>query len=163
MKVPPLVHAFGLMIALFLAACGFEPVYAPGGTGSALFEKVEVSAPTTVDSFLLVQALEQRLGRTSSPEYDLVLDLQTTSQGQAVTADNSTTRYAIVGDLGYVLKRVDNAEIMASGTVRNFTGYSATGSTVETLAGERDARERLMIILADDLTDRLYATLDPGT
>ena len=52
---------------------------------------------------------------------------------------------------------------MASGSETNFTGYSATGSTVETLAGERDAFERLMRILADQIAARLLATADLAT
>ena len=46
---------------------------------------------------------------------------------------------------------------MTSGTVNNFTAYSATGSTVATLAAERDALERLMVILGDQITTRLFA------
>ena len=48
----------------------------------------------------------------------------------------------------------------AKGEVENFTAYSTTGSTVETLAAERDARERLMMILASQITARLYAQAD---
>ena len=50
--------------------------------------------------------------------------------------------------------------IVASGNVQNFTGYSATGSTVETLAGERDAQRRLMTILADQITIELLTTVN---
>jgi LPS-assembly lipoprotein len=42
-----------------------------------------------------------------------------------------------------------------SGSVDNFTSYSATGTTVATLAAERDAQERLMIQLADQIFVRL--------
>jgi LPS-assembly lipoprotein len=48
---------------------------------------------------------------------------------------------------------------VTSGSVDNFTGYSATGTTVATLAAERDAQERLMTILADQIVTRLL-TLD---
>jgi LPS-assembly lipoprotein len=41
------------------------------------------------------------------------------------------------------------------GRVSDFTGFSATGSTVATLAAERDATARLMVILADQIVDRL--------
>lgn len=149
-----------LALSLGLAACGFTPVYAPGGTAAGLRGKVEVSEPDSVDSYLLVQNLEERLGRATLPVYTLSLVLTTRTQGQAITAANETTRYGMLGHVAYTLRQVDNQDIVASGSVENFTGYSATGSTVETLASERDARERLMVILADQLTTQLYSTVD---
>lgn len=149
-----------LFLPLALMACGFTPVYAPGGTASALRGQVEVAAPESVDAYLLVQHLEERLGRPDTPIYRLSLALGTQAQGQAVTASNETTRYSLVGKVEYVLSDISSETIVASGSVDNFTGYSATGSTVETLASERDARARLMVILADQVTTRLYATAD---
>ena len=58
-----------LALPLLAAACGFSPVYAPGGTGSALYGRIEVQAPeeikgaTGTNAYFLVQNLEQRLGR----------------------------------------------------------------------------------------------------
>ncbi|MCU9836210.1 LPS assembly lipoprotein LptE [Ruegeria sp. WL0004] len=151
-----------LMLPLALAACGFQPVYGPGGAGSTLYGKVEVSAPDDVESYWLVQNLEQTLGRSAAAGTDYKLDVKvtTTSQGQAITASNETTRYAIVGTATYKLSDKDSGAVLASGEVESFTGYSATGSTVDTLAGERDARQRLMTILSDMLTTKLYSTLD---
>jgi LPS-assembly lipoprotein len=146
-----------------LTACGFTPVYAPGGTASALRGKIEVAEPDSVDSYLLVQNLEERLGRANVPVYSLSLKLTTIEQGQAVTASNETTRYSLIGKVDYVLRDNASQNIIVSGTVDNFTGYSATGSTVETLASERDAKARLMIILADQITTQLYATADLPT
>ncbi|MEY8838369.1 LPS assembly lipoprotein LptE [Cribrihabitans sp. XS_ASV171] len=147
------------VIPLALAACGFQPVYAPGGTGSALYGQVAVSAPEAIESYYLVRHLEERLGRAGSAAYALDVAVVTATQGQAITPANETTRYSVVGEAAYTLTRIADGAVVASGEVENFTGYSATGSTVETLASERDARERLMAILADQITARLFATV----
>ncbi|MDK3017669.1 LPS assembly lipoprotein LptE [Pseudodonghicola flavimaris] len=150
-----------LILPLALAACGFTPVYGPGGTGRALRGRVRVQEPDSPDEYMLVRTLEDRLGRpNSAPGYELRFVLSTDTEGQAVTATNETTRYSLVGRVDYTLTALDTGTVVASGDVRNFTGYSATGSTVETLAGERDAAERLMTILADQIVTRLYATPD---
>ncbi len=151
-----------LMLPLAIAACGFEPVYAPGGAGSALNGKVAVSAPKTVESYLLVQNLEQRLGRsaTSGNEYALNVRVSTVSRRAAITTTNETNRYTIEGGANFSLKSNETGQVLASGEVSDFVGYSAAGSTVSTLADERDARERLMVILSDQIVNRLYAT--PG-
>lgn len=155
-----------LATALVASACGFTPVYAPGGSGNALYGQIEIPVPDQADAtgdsnaYFLVRDLEQRLGRTNSGNYQLNLTLSTRTEGQAITADNSITRYSILGAAGYSLTRLSDGMVISSGTESNFTGYSATGSTVETLAGERDAFERLMAILADQITARLLATAD---
>ncbi len=148
-----------LLMPLALAACGFEPVYAPGGPGLALDGKVAVSAPNTVESFLLVQNLERQLGRsaTSGKEYALDVQVSTVTRQAAITTANETDRYTIDGTATYALKSNGSGQILASGTVTEFVGYSAAGSTVSTLADERDAIERLMAILADQIVTRLYA------
>ncbi len=152
-----------LMLPLALAACGFTPVYGPGGNGTALYGNVLVQAPEETDtdsesdSYALVRELEQRLGRGGG-SYTLELKLRTTDNGQAFTRDNEITRYALTGTASYRLLRTSDGSVAASGEVDNFTGYSATGSTVETLAGERDAHLRLMVILADQITTELFLT-----
>lgn len=145
---------------LALAACGFSPVYAPGGTGAVLQDAVQISAPEDRNSFLLVQRLEERLGRSSNPQYSLSLTLQTRQEGIGIDADGSKERFNLIGVAGYVLTDATGANI-ASGTVNSFTGYSATGNTAVTFAAGTDARERLMIILADQITTRLLAATLP--
>lgn len=169
MSLPEIRHKLLLPLAVVfgLSACGFTPVYAPGGTGAALYGKVSVQAPenirsdSEVDAYHLVRNLEERLGRSATGgAYRLDLTLNTRSEGQAITPDNATTRYSVVGSAGFVLIRLSDGAIVASGNEDAFTGYSATGSTVETLAGELDAHERLMQILADQITARLLTTAD---
>lgn len=151
-----------LLMPLVLAACGFQPVYAPGGSGSALFGKVAVSAPNSTDSFLLVQNLEQELGRSagSTNVYSLNVSVSTLTQAAAITTENETNRFSIDGRATYTLRSNESGQVLASGTVTDFVGYSAAGSTVSTLADERDAKERLMVILSGQIVNRLYAT--PG-
>lgn len=151
-----------LFLPLAVAACGFTPVYGPGRAASALRSKVAINAPNSQTSYVLVRSLEERLGRANAPIYRLEVTPSLSQQGQAVTAAGETTRFSIVGKADYKLRRLSDDVIITSGQVDNFTGYSATGSTVETLAAESDARERLMIILANQIATRLYALDLPG-
>jgi LPS-assembly lipoprotein len=69
-----------------------------------------------------------------------------------------TTRYNYIGTVNFVLRdRVTDA-ILIRGTVEGFTGFSLTGSTSATAAAERDARERLAVLLADKMVTQLIAT-----
>ncbi|MQQ08140.1 hypothetical protein GFB49_06725 [Epibacterium sp. SM1979] len=157
-----------LPLALVMGACGFTPVHAPGGAGQVLYGNVRVQAPEEIPSnsdvaaFFLVDALEQDLGRGEGGIYALDLSVKQTVEGQAITADNDITRFSVQGTANYTLRRLSDGVVVTSGAVDNFTGYSATGSTVDTLAGERDAEERLMRILADQIVTRLFTTADLG-
>jgi len=142
---------------LVLSACGFQPVYGPGGTGTALQNAVQVDAPNDAYSYTLVREIETRLGRTASPRYALALTVDTSEEGLAIDSEDNTTRYNLVGKVDFALRNLSSGQIEVSGNVENFTGYSATGSTVATLAAERDAQKRLMVMLADQLVTRLYA------
>jgi LPS-assembly lipoprotein len=62
----------------------------------------------------------------------------------------------------FALRDLTTGQIVTSGTVENFTGYSATGTTVATLASAQDAQERLMRILAEQIIARLYAAQIPA-
>lgn len=147
-----------LLSIVALAGCGFQPVYGPGGTGSALQGRVEVQEPTTQNGYLMTRQLETRLGRANAPAYLLEVKLATGEEGLAINREGDTTRYNVLGAAEYNLRSAATGAVVTSGRVENFTGYSATGSTVATLAAERDATERLMVILADEIVTRLLAT-----
>lgn len=147
----------GLPVGLALAGCGFSPAYAPGAAATKLLGGIVVDEPVDRNSYLLVQQLEHRLGRASAPRYGLSLALEVKEERMAVDATNITTRFNVIGKATYALRDLGDGKVLQTGTVDSFTGYSATGSTVATRATERDARERLMTILADQITTRLIA------
>lgn len=147
-----------LLMPLAVAACGFQPVYGTGGNGQKLQDRVLVSEPENRDAFLVTRQIEQRLGRGSDPVYDLSLVVTSQAEGLAINRQGNITRYNLLGAADYVLTDNRTGQIAASGSVDNFTGYSATGTSVATLAAEKDARERLMVILADQIVTRLLST-----
>ena len=147
-----------LALPLALAACGFTPVYGPGGAGAQLRGQVLVQEPETQAGYLLTRHLETRLGRSGgTPRYALDLVIFSDEEGLAVNAAGDLTRFNLVGRVDYVLRDSTDGAIVTSGKVENFTAYSAIGTTVASLAAERDAIERLMVILGDQITARLYA------
>ena len=150
-----------LLSAAALTGCGFSPVYAPDGPGQALLGSIAVDAPKTRDEQTLARQVETRLGRASAPRYALSYDLDIREERMAVSATNIATRFNLIGQAGYTLTDTGTGAVVTQGSVSQFTGYSATGTTVATLAAERDAHERLTKILADLIVTRLMAAA-PG-
>ena len=146
-----------LLMPLAVAACGFQPVYGPAGAGTALRDRVRVDDPDDNDGYVLTREIETALGRSTTPAYGLALTVATTEDGLAIDSEGDIDRYNILGTVAYALRDLATGRIITSGQVENFTGYSATGTTVATLASRQDAQERLMVLLAQQVVTRLYA------
>ena len=119
---------------------------------------IAVDPPGDKNAFDLVERLEQRLGRSSVPVYGLAYSIGTQANGVGITQDYAITRYNVAGSVSFVLRDLQTAQDITSGSVEGFTSYSASGTTVSTLIAERDANARLMRLLADQIVARLIAT-----
>jgi LPS-assembly lipoprotein len=153
-----LSRRLAFLAPLALAACGFTPAYAPGGTATGLRGAVWVQDPTDRNGFDLVERLEERLGRPETVRYDLAFTITTEAVGVGITTANEISRFNLKGAVDYTLTERATGTRVAGGRVQNFTAYSATGSTVALLAAEEDAATRLMRILADQIVARLVAS-----
>ncbi len=148
----------GLTAALALGACGFRPAYAPGGAAEGLLGRVSVDAPNDRNGFDLVLRLEERLGRTKTPDFNLSFRIDTSETGLGITPDDVTTRFNINGTVSFALSDSATGQQLTAGKVSQFTAYSATGTAVATEAARADAYLRLMRILADQIVTQLVAT-----
>ena len=146
-----------LLLAVPLAGCGFTPVYAPGGAGLALRNRVLVAAPDTRLGFVLVSRLETRLGRADAADYALDYTIATSETGLAITGANDITRINIAGTVDFSLTDLATDTQILADNVSNFAAYSTTGTSVATASAERDAQDRLMTALADQMMSRLLA------
>ncbi len=141
-----------------MSACGFTPVYAPGGSAEGLRGAVTVAAPSDANSYELVKRLEERLGRNLSAPYALSYTITTRSEDVGVTPRQEITRTQILGAVEFTVTSVATGDVVESGSLSNFTSYSTEGSTVSTASVERDANRRLMVMLADMMVTRFTAT-----
>ena len=148
------------LAALALAGCGFEPVNGVSSKSQMLRNTVLVQAPTNRVEFELVRNLEVQLGQATSKFYDLRYKLNVDEDIIIVSAAQEINRFSLVGVLEYSL--VDSGGVvLLSNTAKSFTGYSATGSTVATQRSERDAYDRLMMILAKQVSNFLLTSDRP--
>ena len=147
---------FGVILAAAaLAGCGFTPVYGPDGTGAALLGQLSLDPPQDRNDYLLQRRIEERLGQATAGAWRLSTQIKTDDIGLGFTTDGDITRYNINGTTDYTLRRTGSSGIFRQGKIQHFTSYSATGTTVATLAAKRDAEVRLMTILADQIIDQL--------
>ena len=142
---------------LALGACGFTPIYGPGGAARGLTGAIEVEAPTEQDAYELVKRLEERLGQPTGARFKLGYRIETHEQASGYTSNAETTRTQLFGTVTFPLPETATGQVRQSGSVTSFVSYSQQGTTVATASSARDAHSRLMVALADLLTTRLIA------
>ncbi len=145
-----------------LAACGFTPLYAPGAPAERMAGRVEVGLIEGQPGFLLRERLTGRLGEPVAPTHRLDVTLELASTGVALTQQNITTRFNVIGTAEYALVPLAGGPPAASGVVRSITGFSApeseTASAYASRAAEIDAERRV----ANDLAERILQRLALG-
>lgn len=149
-----------LISLVALAGCGFTPAYGPGGTGAALRGKVDIAAPKGRQSYNLSNRLIDQFGPTETPLYRLTYDISTQTNDIGLTRDGDINRYHITGTVKFTLSDIATGRTLLDSSTSNFTSYSATGNSVDTLTATRDAYERLMTILADQMVSEIIATVE---
>ncbi|SFJ52441.1 LPS assembly lipoprotein LptE [Celeribacter neptunius] len=140
-----------------LASCGFTPAYAPGGRAAALRGRVEIDVPSDRESYTLVNRLTDTFGTPSDPLYRLSYKVATAQNQIGITRDQEITRYHITGQVSYTLLDLASGQALMSDKTSGFTGYSATGTAIDSLTASRDAYARLMVILADQMVSQIIA------
>lgn len=142
-----------------LAGCGFTPVYGTGPSGQAsdLRGRINVAAPEDVEGFELVKRLEDRLGLPEAADLSLTAQILITEEAVGFLPDGEISRFNVIGRVDWQLAEIGDGRGVASGSERSFTSYSATSTTVATTFAQRDARRRLMVILADRIVTDLLA------
>ncbi len=140
---------------LALSACGFTPLYGPGGAG-ALIGAVDIDAPTNRNEFDLVARLTERLGPVSNPAWRLTFSIATGSEGFSASG---ATRRQLTGTANWTLTPKAGGKPL-SGKVRALAGYTEmlssptdTSARLSNAAARDDANRRLMVMLADRIIE----------
>lgn len=153
------ICAGALAGALALAGCGFEPLHDPAGPAAAVAGRVDVAVIPGTTGYLMRERLIERLGAAGTPTHRLAVDLSLTQVGVALTEDDVTSRFDVVGVAAWRLVPLDGTLPALAEEARAVSGYSAptsaTTSAFAILSARRDAEERLALVLADRIAQRI--------
>ncbi|MDF1734727.1 MAG: hypothetical protein P1U37_05535 [Minwuia sp.] len=138
------VLALGLTLAL--AACGFEPVYAPeGGSLASSLRAVSVDQPPGRIGQAMRLAILDGIGDRQTgiaPRYRLRSQLKTSTERVAIQVDESAARINVIVDVAWQLQDAAGLTTYDQGQVRRTVAYNVVADTFASLMGQRDA-ERL--------------------
>lgn len=151
--------------ALFaLAACGLQPMYAGGGSGTVArgLASVEVAPIEGQAGWLVRNALRDRLaqsGAAAEPLYRLDVLLDDDLEGLGLLTDETVGRERRTLRARYQLVDLADDEIVIDATAGSDAGIDVVSSEYATIAAEQTALENLAVEVADRIVTRLTLAL----
>ena len=150
---------FLIALALTLPACGFQPVYAPGGSASFASGNITVKEIPGRSGYVLRRALQQELaaglpnlGSTAILEVDLE-DKLTRLQFKP---DGAASRSSYTAKASYVLA---GETISIAGKSDAETSFSVPDEPYGDISAQANASDRVMRVLASRIVDDLRLQL----
>ncbi len=144
-----------LILALLLAACGFQPMYAPTGGGPAI-GPVQVAQIDGKAGHVLKTELDRILAieNNGAAPMRLEITLLETVASLGIRIDESATRAEMRLTANYVLTPPNNGRVMR-GSVVSVVNYDIPTAAFGEITAQDDARERA----AETMAQRFRAEL----
>ncbi|MFA9199731.1 MAG: LPS assembly lipoprotein LptE [Cypionkella sp.] len=151
------------LLALALAGCSLQPMYAGGASGVVARElaAVEVPAIEGQAGWLVRAALMDRLGAAgqAAPRYRLDVRLDDRLEGLGVLSDDTVGRERRTLRARYQLVDLADGTILLDATAGSDAGIDVVSSEYATIAAEQTALENLSKEVAAQIATRIALAL----
>ncbi len=150
-----------LLLPLILAACGLQPMYAGGASGTVAqgLAGIEVPAIEGKAGWMVRNALVDRLGAPTAPgsaaRYRLDVRLDDKLEGLGLLSDDTIGRERRTLRARYQLIDLASGEVVIDATAGSDAGIDVVSSEYATIAAEQTALENLSKQVADRIVTRL--------
>ena len=159
------MRKLALILCLFVAACGFRPLYSGTNTltgGTTALDSVWIQTIPGIPGVKLRNALMDRFynnGTPDNPAYTLVIVLKEDYRDIVIEKDDTTTRSQLVVRANYRLINQATREVVDKGAIRSNSSYNILSSQYTTLVTQDEARDLAIQDVADKITLRLGVVL----
>jgi LPS-assembly lipoprotein len=159
---------WGLLLCLtLLPGCGYQPLYGANTPAAQQLPLVQINnIPDRLGQQLRNRLIDRfyQDGRPGSPEYTLDISLVPYVYKLAIALDDSATRAELALLANYTLRNAQGAAVL-TGSTTAVTNFNILLSQYATLVGERDAYDRGVAQVSEDITRRisLYFNREPVT
>lgn len=145
---------------IFLPGCGFEPLY--GRQDGAVIKeladtKVKIISERSGQQLrnLLLTKLTP-YGQPDHPRYELSINLGYTKYELGIQKDATASRAQIKATANYTLMRLKDRKVICHGQAEGIADFTImTEASFATLSAENNAREVVLMEIADNLRRRL--------
>lgn len=148
------------LAAVWLTACGFQPLYAGGKTGATATEFSSIRVAPIVDR--IGQQLRNELfdlltpyGQPAYPKFHLSVTLSESTSGLAVKKSEVATRANLRITANFRLTDSQTGQLVFDGSSSVVGSYNILSSDFSTLVAENSARDRVLKDVASNIQTRL--------
>lgn len=154
-----MIRLLSLLTLLFIASCGFTPMYGTSGEGKLGLDKVEISMIPDQSGVYLRNILIDHFyenGYPADPTHILTIEqIRETKSDLDITVDSEATRRQLHLTATMVLKDKITGTTVLTRKLSAITSYNVLGSQFTTRVSENDAREAGLEELARQVESQL--------
>lgn len=150
-----------MVLAIVLAGCGFRPLYADrsadGGIANDVAAVRVAPIPDRIGQILRNELIDRLnpSGEPADPRYSLEVRLAIAKLELGIRKDETATRTSMQFRSTFRLRDSGSGAIVYSSRAATVTSHNIVESEYATIASERAARRRGLILIADSITLRL--------
>ena len=153
------IKLFLYLIAFFMSSsCGYEPIYSKNINTNKELLSISIKNIKNRSGQILRNTLLNQLNPERERviiKYRLIIELSESSTSLGYRRDRSATRTDLEVTAKYLLKNVKNDEIILKEDVKSISSFDVVESVYATLVAEKDAREKSLKIISDNIYTNL--------
>ena len=147
-----------IIIFFIFTSCGYEPIYSKNVSSNK--ELLSISVKNIKDRS--GQILRNSLLNQLNPEkeraiikYKLTVEISESRSDLAYRRDMSATRADLSVTANYLLTEIKSGEIILEQETKSISSFDVVQSVYATLIAEKDAREKNLQVISDDIFTNL--------
>jgi len=153
------IKLFLYLIAFFMSSsCGYEPIYSKNINTNKELLSISIKNIKNRSGQILRNTLLNQLNPERERviiKYRLIIEISESSTSLGYRRDRSATRTDLEVTAKYLLKNVKNDEIILKEDVKSISSFDVVESVYATLVAEKDAREKSLKIISDNIYTNL--------
>jgi LPS-assembly lipoprotein len=149
-----------LVIGIFLASCGFHPIYG-NSNNTAINSQLGAIHIATIEDRVghklhnqLLDRINPR-GRALNPLYTLTIKAQVIRSEIGLRINEETTRARLSLSVKFFLSERNSGNVILEGSVRSVNSYNIPASEFALIAAEDNATDRATREISDEIRTRL--------
>ena len=153
------IRLFFCFIVFFIfTSCGYEPIYSKNANTNKELLSISVknikNRPGQILRNTLLNQLNPERERVIT-KYRLIVEIFESKSSLAYRRDMSATRTDLEITANYLLKDIKNGEILLKQEAKSISSFDVVESVYATLVAEKDAREKSLKIISDNIYTNL--------
>lgn len=151
-----------IIIGFSLASCGFKPLYGTHGaaTTGQRMAAIELQTEQSRLGQHLYRNLAERFDYSRTPNYRLVVDLESSENEVAIGRDSRARRFDVAVVATYGLVSIASGQNVYKNRLVSRSSYNVIDSDFATEIARRDAERRAVDMLSDEIATHVALLLN---